>query len=102
MTSGSPRDIVICEAVRTPVGRRGGGLSTMHSADLLGVALKELIYRSGIGAMPFLLPLLLAPAWGLGARAELRGCVSRRRGDGNGDGDRHRRIRDRSPDGDAD
>ncbi|MET1041557.1 MAG: steroid 3-ketoacyl-CoA thiolase [Acidimicrobiales bacterium] len=48
MSSGSPRDIVICEAVRTPVGRRGGGLSTMHSADLLGVALKELIERSGI------------------------------------------------------
>jgi acetyl-CoA C-acetyltransferase len=44
----SPRDIVICEAVRTPVGRRGGGLSSMHSADLLGVALKELIDRSGI------------------------------------------------------
>jgi len=48
MSSGSPRDIVICEAVRTPVGRRGGGLSTMHSADLLGVALKELVDRSGI------------------------------------------------------
>jgi acetyl-CoA C-acetyltransferase len=48
MSSDSPRDIVICEAVRTPVGRRGGGLSTMHSADLLAVALKELIDRSGI------------------------------------------------------
>ena len=48
MSSDSPRDIVICEAVRTPDGRRGGGLSTMHSADLLGVALKELIDRSGI------------------------------------------------------
>ena len=48
MSSGSPRDIVICEAVRTPIGRRGGGLSTMHSADLLGVALGELIARSGI------------------------------------------------------
>ena len=48
MSPGSPRDIVICEAVRTPVGRRGGGLSTMHSADLLGVALNELIERSGI------------------------------------------------------
>src|SRR5262249_211025 len=35
-------------AVRTPIGRRGGGLSTMHSADLLAVALKELIDRSGI------------------------------------------------------
>jgi acetyl-CoA C-acetyltransferase len=42
------RDIVICEAVRTPIGRRGGGLSTMHSADLLGVVLKELIDRSGV------------------------------------------------------
>ena len=29
-------EVVIVEAVRTPVGRRGGGLSTMHSADLLG------------------------------------------------------------------
>ena len=48
MSPGSPRDIVICEAVRTPIGRRGGGLSTMHSADLLGVALKDLIERSGI------------------------------------------------------
>ena len=48
MSSDSPRDIVICEAVRTPVGRRGGGLSTMHSADLLAVALRELIDRSGV------------------------------------------------------
>ena len=29
-------DVVIVEAVRSPVGRRGGGLSTIHSADLLG------------------------------------------------------------------
>ena len=29
-------DVVIVEAVRTPVGRRGGGLSTVHPADLLG------------------------------------------------------------------
>src|SRR4051794_39214722 len=41
-------DVVIVDAVRTPIGRRGGGLSTMHSADLLAVALKELIDRSGI------------------------------------------------------
>ena len=27
--------VVIVEAVRTPVGRRGGGLATMHPADLL-------------------------------------------------------------------
>jgi acetyl-CoA C-acetyltransferase len=42
------RDVVIVEAVRTPIGRRGGGLSTMHSADLLAVALQALIDRSGI------------------------------------------------------
>ena len=27
------RDAVICEAVRTPVGKRGGGLSGVHAAD---------------------------------------------------------------------
>ncbi|MCI0346690.1 MAG: steroid 3-ketoacyl-CoA thiolase [Chloroflexi bacterium] len=41
-------EVVIVEAVRTPIGRRGGGLSTMHSADLLAVVQKELIERSGI------------------------------------------------------
>src|SRR5688572_21006023 len=41
-------DVVIIEAVRTPVGRRGGGLSGMHPADLLGVALNEVVQRSGI------------------------------------------------------
>jgi acetyl-CoA C-acetyltransferase len=42
------RDVVIVEAVRTPIGKRGGGLSTMHSADLLAVAQKAAIDRSGI------------------------------------------------------
>jgi acetyl-CoA C-acetyltransferase len=41
-------DVVIVEAVRSPLGRRGGGLSTMHSADLLAAVQKELIDRSGI------------------------------------------------------
>ena len=41
-------DVVIVEAVRTPVGRRNGGLSTIHSADLLGRSLKAVIERSGI------------------------------------------------------
>ena len=44
----SEREVVIVEAVRTPIGRRNGGLSTIHSADLLAVALKGLIERSGI------------------------------------------------------
>jgi acetyl-CoA C-acetyltransferase len=41
-------DVVIVEAVRTPVGRRGGGLSTVHPGDLLATALSALIERSGI------------------------------------------------------
>src|SRR6266487_4620333 len=38
----------IVEAVRTPVGRRGGGLSQVHPADLGGHSIKALIERSGI------------------------------------------------------
>src|SRR5258708_18032121 len=41
-------DVVIVEAVRSPLGRRGGGLSTMHSVDLLAAVQRELIARSGI------------------------------------------------------
>ncbi|MGV0794848.1 steroid 3-ketoacyl-CoA thiolase [Mycolicibacterium sp. XJ1819] len=41
-------DVVIVEAVRTPIGRRHGALSTMHSADLLAVAQAAVIERSGI------------------------------------------------------
>jgi acetyl-CoA C-acetyltransferase len=41
-------DVVIVEAVRTPIGRRNGGLSTVHPADLLGTALNEVVGRSGI------------------------------------------------------
>ncbi len=42
------RETVIVEAVRTPVGKRNGGLSQMHAADLSAVVLNELIERSGI------------------------------------------------------
>jgi acetyl-CoA C-acetyltransferase len=38
----------IVEAVRTPVGRRGGGLSQVHPADLGAAALRALVERSGI------------------------------------------------------
>src|SRR3954469_19356830 len=38
----------LVEAVRTPVGRRGGGLAGIHSADLGAHVLKELITRSGV------------------------------------------------------
>ena len=46
--TGAPNEVVIVEAVRSPIGRRGGGLSTMHSADLLAAVQRELIDRSGI------------------------------------------------------
>ncbi len=39
---------MIVEAVRSPLGRRGGGLSTMHPADLLGAVQKAAIQRAGI------------------------------------------------------
>ena len=38
----------IVDAVRTPVGRRGGALAGMHSADLAGHALSALMTRSGV------------------------------------------------------
>ncbi|MBX6389062.1 MAG: acetyl-CoA C-acetyltransferase [Frankia sp.] len=41
-------DAYIVEAVRTPVGRRGGGLSGVHPADLGAAAIKALMDRSGV------------------------------------------------------
>ncbi len=41
-------DAFIVDAVRTPVGRRGGGLSQVHPADLGATVLRELVDRSGI------------------------------------------------------
>ncbi|NBV74004.1 MAG: steroid 3-ketoacyl-CoA thiolase [Actinobacteria bacterium] len=42
------RDVVIVEAVRTPVGRRNGSLAGVHPADLLSTALSAVIARSGV------------------------------------------------------
>ena len=42
------REVVIVEAVRTPLGKRNGGLSAMHSIDLLGSVQSELFNRSGV------------------------------------------------------
>jgi acetyl-CoA C-acetyltransferase len=41
-------EVLVIDAVRTPVGRRNGGLSTVHPADLLGVPLKALFERTGV------------------------------------------------------
>jgi acetyl-CoA C-acetyltransferase len=39
---------VIVEAARTPIGKRGGALSGLHAAEILGAALTGLLDRSGI------------------------------------------------------
>ena len=41
-------EVVIIDAVRTPIGRRNGGLGSVHPADLLAGVLAELVSRSGI------------------------------------------------------
>jgi acetyl-CoA acyltransferase len=42
------REAVIVEAVRTPVGKRNGGLAGIHPADLSAFVLTALIERAGI------------------------------------------------------
>lgn len=42
------RETVIVEAVRTAVGKRNGGLSGIHPADLSAVVLNELLERTGV------------------------------------------------------
>src|SRR6201747_2162499 len=43
------RETVIAEAVRTAVGKRNGGLSGMHAADLSAIVLNEVLERAGVG-----------------------------------------------------
>jgi acetyl-CoA acyltransferase len=42
------RETVIVEAVRTAVGKRNGGLSGTHPADLSAIVLNELLERAGL------------------------------------------------------
>jgi acetyl-CoA acyltransferase len=42
------RDAVIVSAVRSPVGRRKGGLSGIHPADLSGLVLRAVVDRVGV------------------------------------------------------
>lgn len=48
MSNAVPSNIVIIDAVRTPIGKRGGGLSTMHPAEVLSTVLQSLVERTGI------------------------------------------------------
>ena len=40
--------VVIVDAVRTPIGKRGGGLSTLHPAQVLATVQQAIIDRTGI------------------------------------------------------
>jgi acetyl-CoA acyltransferase len=42
------RDAVIVDAVRSPVGKRNGGLSTLHAVELSAQVLNALVARTGI------------------------------------------------------
>jgi acetyl-CoA acyltransferase len=44
------REVVIVEAVRTPIGRRNGALKDVHPVLLAAMSLRELIRRAGIDA----------------------------------------------------
>ena len=41
-------EVVICEAVRTPIGRFQGALSDVRADDLAAVSLREVLRRTGI------------------------------------------------------
>lgn len=42
------RDVVICEPVRTPIGRYGGALRPLSAAELAEIALRALLERTGL------------------------------------------------------
>lgn len=63
----------LCEAVRTPVGRRGGGLAGVHPADLAAHTVRAVVERSGIdpGAVD---DVILGNVDSVGPQA---GCIAR-------------------------
>jgi acetyl-CoA C-acetyltransferase len=46
--SESSRSVVIVDALRSPIGRRGGGLASLHPAEVLSRVQQALVERSGI------------------------------------------------------
>ena len=71
-------NVVIVDAVRTPVGRRGGGLSSVHPADLLATVQSELVARTGID--PAEIGQVVGGCAEPGRRAELQPHAGRRGG----------------------
>jgi acetyl-CoA C-acetyltransferase len=48
LTSMFARDVFVVDAIRTPVGRRGGSLAGVHPVDLAATVLGALVDRAGI------------------------------------------------------
>jgi acetyl-CoA C-acetyltransferase len=44
------RDVVVVQTGRSAIGRKNGGLSTVHPADLLGPIQHEVLHRAGVDA----------------------------------------------------
>src|SRR4051794_11715924 len=44
------RDVVVVQTGRSAIGRKNGGLSTVHPADLLGPVQQEVLGRAGVEA----------------------------------------------------
>jgi acetyl-CoA C-acetyltransferase len=42
------RDVVIIDAVRTPIGKRNGGMASAHAIDVLGLVQRALVERTGL------------------------------------------------------
>jgi len=51
MTANTDNPVVIVDAVRTPIGRRNGGLSSCHSVDVLGTVQRALFDRTGVAPL---------------------------------------------------
>jgi len=50
MTAEAPREAVICDALRTPVGRFGGALRSVPAARLAALVIAELVQRAGLSS----------------------------------------------------
>jgi 3-oxoadipyl-CoA thiolase len=40
------RDVFFCDAIRTPIGRYGGGLAKVRADDLAAIPIKALVKRN--------------------------------------------------------
>jgi acetyl-CoA C-acetyltransferase len=49
-SSGPAQDVVVLSAVRTPIGKYGGGLAAVPPSDLAATTVREAVARSGVPA----------------------------------------------------